>query len=178
MDWDLPVESIDRALEIASLSPIRRPELAVLRCLAPANRKSRAAHTRQARACTLISAGPGARHRPFERGWPASRWPGLCIIRVYPSNILLPRGWPRPWTESWTGSPEHSVRSERSGTCALPSVQVARLERCAGLLVMRRSGVRFPKAAQVKSLISLVCSMTMDRGGRSTNPLRRRTPRL
>jgi hypothetical protein len=32
MDWDSPVESIDRALEIAGLSPIRRPELAVLRC--------------------------------------------------------------------------------------------------------------------------------------------------
>jgi hypothetical protein len=35
-------------------------------------------------------------------------------------------------------------------------------------LVMRRSGVRFPKAAQFKTLISSVCSMSVDRHGQST----------
>ena len=46
---------------------------------------------------------------------------------------------------------ERTVHSERSGTRALLSVQVARQERHGGLLVMRRSGVRFPKAAQVET---------------------------
>jgi hypothetical protein len=124
-----------------------------------------------ARARTLISAGPGARHRPFERGWPASRWPRLCVISVYPSNILLPKGWPRPWTESWTGSPEHPVRREHSGTRVQQSVQVASPERFAGLLIMRRSGVRFPKAAQLRGLFSLVCSIAVDRDSRSTNAI-------
>ena len=34
------------------------------------------------------------------------------------------------------------------------------------LLVMRRSGVRFPKAAQFGGLISLLCSIVVDRHGR------------
>jgi hypothetical protein len=55
------------------------------------------------------------------------------------------------------------VRWEHPGTQVLPSVQVAPLERYAGLLVMRRSGVRFPKAAQLKGLISLVCSIIVAR---------------
>jgi hypothetical protein len=46
------------------------------------------------------------------------------------------------WTGSWTGGPEHPERWEHSGTYVLPSVQVARLEQCAGLLVMRKSPVR------------------------------------
>jgi hypothetical protein len=41
----------------------------------------------------------------------------------------------------------HSERREHSGMRVLLSVQVARPERLAVLLVMRRSGVRFPKAA-------------------------------
>src|SRR6266516_5284926 len=36
------------------------------------------------------------------------------------------------------------------------------------LLVMRRSGFRFPRAAQVNDSISLVCSVAVDRDGRST----------
>src|SRR5689334_24279304 len=51
------------------------------------------------------------------------------------------------WTGSWIGKPECSVRREHSGTGMLLSVQVAGLERSPGLLVMRRSGVRYPKAA-------------------------------
>ena len=96
-----------------------------------------------ARARTLVSADPGACHRPLNVGGPASRWPSSCAIKVHPSNILLPGGWPRPWTESWTGSPEHPVRWEHSGTRVLPSVQAGRLGRFAGFLVMRRSSVRF-----------------------------------
>jgi hypothetical protein len=49
-----------------------------------------------------------------------------------------------------TRGPEHAVRREHSGARALLSVQVVCLERYAGLLVMRRSGVRFPKAAQLE----------------------------
>jgi len=44
-------------------------------------------------------------------------------------------------------------------------------------LVMRRSGVRFPKAAQFKTLISSVCSMSVDRHGRSTDMVSRLSPR-
>jgi hypothetical protein len=49
---------------------------------------------------------------------------------------------------------EHTVRQVHSGTQVLLSAQVACPGRCAGLLVMRRSGVRFPKAAQVEVQIS------------------------
>ena len=52
-------------------------------------------------------------------------------------------------------------------------MQVVGPERCAGLLVMRRSGVRFPKAAQVERLISLVCSIAVARAWRATNVTRR-----
>lgn len=44
-------------------------------------------------------------------------------------------------------NPKRSERSEHSGTHVLPSVQLVRPGRYRGLLVMRRSGVRFPKAA-------------------------------
>jgi hypothetical protein len=49
----------------------------------------------------------------------------------------------------------HAVRCVHSGTGVLLSVQVADLEWSPGLLVMRRSGVRFPKAAHFNGLISL-----------------------
>ena len=42
----------------------------------------------------------------------------------------------------------HAVRREHSGTRVLQSAQVAHPGRNAGLLVMRRPGVRFPKATQ------------------------------
>jgi hypothetical protein len=45
----------------------------------------------------------------------------------------------------------HSERREHSGTCVLLSVQVACPGRCAGLLVMRRSGVRLSKAAPLEN---------------------------
>ena len=72
---------------------------------------------------------------------------------------------------------EHAVRGEHSGTRAPLSVQAASPERYAGLLVMRRSGVRFPKAAQFKTLISSVRSMSVDRHGRSTDMVNRLSPR-
>jgi hypothetical protein len=63
----------------------------------------------------------------------------------------------------------HSERREHSGTCVLLSVQVACPGRCTGLLVMRRSGVRFPKAAQFNGLISLVRSVAVALHGRATH---------
>jgi hypothetical protein len=63
----------------------------------------------------------------------------------------------------------HSERREHSGTRVLLSVQVASPERFRGLLVMRRSGVRFPKAAQVNGIISLMCSIAVDRLTRPTD---------
>src|SRR5437867_3185327 len=42
---------------------------------------------------------------------------------------------------------------------------------------MRRSGVRFPKAAQFKKLISSVCSISVDRHGQSTDMVGRLSPR-
>jgi hypothetical protein len=65
------------------------------------------------------------------------------------------------------------VRREHSGTQVRRSVQVVCAERGGGLLVMRRSGVRFPKAAQVERLISLVCSIAVARLSRATNATRR-----
>jgi hypothetical protein len=44
--------------------------------------------------------------------------------------------------------PEHAVRREHYGTQVKLSMQVAGPEQRPGLLVVRRSGVRFPKAAQ------------------------------
>jgi hypothetical protein len=69
------------------------------------------------------------------------------------------------YREGWPGgawfvarNPGRTAHSEPSGACVLLSVQVAGGGWGGGLLVMRRSGVRFPKAAQFKVLISLVCS--------------------
>jgi len=64
-----------------------------------------------------------------------------------------------------------------SGAGVLLSAQAAEPERPAGLLVMRRSGVRFPKAAQVKSLISLVCSVAVGRSRRSMDIVSCPSPR-
>lgn len=53
----------------------------------------------------------------------------------------------RTWHDSWN---EHGVRSglcERAVPCGARSALVERSEACPGSLVMRRSGVRLPKAA-------------------------------
>jgi hypothetical protein len=65
----------------------------------------------------------------------------------------------------------HRLADPRSWTCqrTASSAQAGRPGRRAGLLVMRRSGVRFPKAAQFKGLISLIRSPIVDRDSRSTN---------
>ena len=53
---------------------------------------------------------------------------------------------------------EHTVRWELSGAHVLLSVQAARLERRPGLLVMRRSSVRFRWAAL--SSVSKIAMLT------------------
>jgi hypothetical protein len=70
-------------------------------------------------------------------------------------------------------NPVHGVRQVHSGPHVLVSVQVGGPERGPGFLVMRRSGVRFPKAAQFKRLISLMSSVAVARLCRATNMLRR-----
>ena len=67
------------------------------------------------------------------------------------SNILLPEFVTGLWADSWTGRLERPAHWEHSGKRVALSVQVARLGRRVGLLVMRRSGVRFPKAAPLEN---------------------------
>jgi hypothetical protein len=72
-----------------------------------------------------------------------------CEVSAGPvnaSNTLLPECG-RIVARVVARNSERTVRSEHSGTRVLLSVQAADSERCPGLLVMRRSGVRFPKAA-------------------------------
>ena len=72
--------------------------------------------------------------------WQMISYPG------HVSNTLLPEA-DRAVARVVARESGHSERREHSGMRVLLSVQVARPERRAGLLVMRRSGVRLPKAA-------------------------------
>jgi len=71
---------------------------------------------------------------------------GLVPFAVYPVTLCYFEGWPAV-ARVVARNQEHAVHREHSGAQVPRSVQVASPERYAGLLVMRRSGVRFPKAA-------------------------------
>ena len=112
----------------------------------------------------------------LNRTAPPHRRPGVSAVRALPVTLCYQKAG-RAVARVVARNSERTVHSEHSGTQVLLSVQVARPERCAGLLVMRGSGVRFPKAAQFKALISSVCSMSVDRQGRSTDMVSRLSPR-
>ena len=95
----------------------------------------------------------GHRHFCLLREAEDVRHAGLTTREKAPSGSQVTVCYPektRPWTGSWTGEPVRIVRCVHSGAGVLLSVQVAGSGRFAGLLVMRRSGVRFPKAAQLR----------------------------
>jgi hypothetical protein len=122
-----------RRTEAGDLSALRSERLAQLSCTysafcarASASARSGAARYRR---------GPWMNWTAYERPW------GQCHSGQS-SNALLLASWPAV-ARVVARNMVHAVRWEHSGARVRRSVQAARPERVPGLLVMRRSSVRF-----------------------------------
>jgi hypothetical protein len=81
---------------------------------------------------------------------PVALRPRTTLYRRHPLGVLVTHCYQssgRAVARVMARDPERAVRSDHSGTRVALSVQAGCLEHLAAFLVMRRSGVRFPKAA-------------------------------